>query len=93
MFLRLSVIAEDAGVTKSAAEKSLAAIIDCVVREVKADRGLILPGLGSFSLAKRAARKGRNPRTGEAIKIPASKTVKFKPAQALKDAVDKKKKK
>jgi DNA-binding protein HU-beta len=80
-------MAEEAGVTKTAAEKAFSSIIEAVAVEVKAGRNINLPGLGSFSLSKRKARKGRNPRTGEPIKIPASKSVKFKPGKTLKEAV------
>ena len=83
----ISKMAEESGVTKTAAEKALGAIIEAVAVEVKAGRNINLPGLGSFSLSKRKARKGRNPRTGEPIKIPASKSVKFKPGKTLKEAV------
>ena len=56
--------------------------------EVKKGRKVQLVGFGTFELSKRAARKGRNPQTGEAMKIKASKTPKFKPGKAFKDAVN-----
>ena len=83
----IAQIAEQAEIKKGEAEKALATIIATVATEVKAGRDMALTGLGTFSLSKRAARKGRNPRTGDAIKIPASKTVKFRPSKALKDMV------
>ncbi|MEW5722627.1 MAG: HU family DNA-binding protein [Thermodesulfobacteriota bacterium] len=83
----ISNIAGETGLSKAAAEKALDALLANVVKGVKAGN-VSLPGLGSFSVTKRKARKGRNPRTGEPIKIPASKTVKFKAAKALKDAVN-----
>ena len=83
----ITQLAEQAEIKKSEAEKALATIIATVATEVKAGRDMALTGLGTFSLSKRAARKGRNPRTGETIKIPASKTVKFRPSKALKDMV------
>jgi DNA-binding protein HU-beta len=83
----IAQIAEQAEIKKGEAEKALATIIATVATEVKAGRDMALTGLGTFSLSKRAARKGRNPRTGETIKIPASKTVKFRPSKALKDMV------
>ena len=81
-------IAEEVGVTKVQAEKTLAVIIGTVTNEVKVNDSMALPGLGTFSLLKRNARTGRNPQTGAEIEIPASKTVKFKCAKALKDSVN-----
>ena len=83
----VSQIAEQAEIKKGEAEKALATIISTVASEVKAGRDMALTGLGTFSLSKRAARKGRNPQTGETIKIPASKSVKFRPSKTLKDMV------
>ena len=82
-------IAKEAELTQAAAQKALETITKCIAVEVKAGRSIALPGLGSFNLAKRAARKGRNPRTGAEIKIPASKTVRFKASSVLKDKINK----
>ncbi|MFH1135553.1 MAG: HU family DNA-binding protein [Pseudomonadota bacterium] len=81
-------IARDAGVKKTEAEKVLASIIANVTVELQKGESINLWGLGVFSTSARAARKGRNPRTGEEMDIPAAKVVKFKPAKALKDFIN-----
>jgi len=81
-------IAEQAGLTKTQAEKVLAALMRCVEKEVKDGGKITLTGLGTFSLAERKARKGRNPRTGEETNIPARKAVKFKASKVLNDAIN-----
>ncbi len=70
--------------SKAAAERSVDAVLESIKKGVKKDKTVQLAGFGTFSVTKRAARKGINPRTKEAIKIKASKTVKFKPGTALK---------
>ncbi len=70
--------------SKAAAERSVDAVLEGIKKGVKKDKSVQLAGFGTFSVTKRAARKGINPRTKEAIKIKASKTVKFKPGTALK---------
>lgn len=70
--------------SKAAAERSVDAVLEGIKKGVKKDKSVQLAGFGTFNVAKRAARKGINPRTKEAIKIKASKTVKFKPGAALK---------
>lgn len=70
--------------SKAAAERSVDAVLEGIKKGVKKDKSVQLAGFGTFSVAKRAARKGINPRTKEAIKIKASKTVKFKPGTGLK---------
>ena len=72
--------------TKAAADAALNAVIDCVTKAVKKEPVQII-GFGTFSVVKRAARKGINPQTGEKIKIKASKSVKFKPGAKLKAAI------
>ena len=72
--------------TKAAADAALNAVIDCVTKAVKKEPVQII-GFGTFSVVKRAARKGVNPQTGEKIKIKASKSVKFKPGAKLKAAI------
>ena len=84
----VKVVAEKANLSKKDAEAALKAFIDTVEFEVKKGRKVQLVGFGTFELSKRAARKGRNPQTGEAMKIKASKTPKFKPGKAFKDAVN-----
>jgi DNA-binding protein HU-beta len=81
-------IAKDAGITKAAAGTALASFIDGVTKALKKKDGKItLVGFGTFSKSHRKARKGRNPQTGETIKIKASNVVKFKAGKKLKDAV------
>ena len=81
-------MAKDAGISKAAANKALGSFADGVTKALKKKDGKVtLVGFGTFSKVRRKARKGRNPRTGEAIKIKASNTVRFKPGKALKDAV------
>jgi DNA-binding protein HU-beta len=79
--------AEDAGITKVAADKVLKSIIGSIEKALSKGDKVVLVGFGTFSVAKRAAREGRNPATGKAIKIPAATVPKFKPGQTLKDAV------
>lgn len=76
-------IAEDAGLTKAAAATALEAFLDGVTKTLKAGDKLTLVGFGTFSVSKRAARKGRNPFTGEEIKIKARKVAKFKASKEL----------
>lgn len=81
-------MAKDAGITKAAAGAVLGSFTDSVTKELKKKDGKVtLVGFGTFSKVRRKARKGRNPQTGEAIKIKASKSVKFKAGKKLKDAI------
>jgi len=80
-------MATDADISKAAAEKALKSFIEAVTKTVKKGNKLTLVGFGTFSVSKRAARKGRNPKTGATIKIAARKVPKFKAGQAFKDAV------
>ncbi|GIW73215.1 MAG: transcriptional regulator [Planctomycetota bacterium] len=73
--------------SKAAAERAVNAVIEGIKAGLKKDGKVQLVGFGSFSVRKRAARMGRNPQTGERIKIKASKTVGFTPGQALKNAI------
>jgi DNA-binding protein HU-beta len=82
-------IAEGAGLSKADAERALNALIDSVQAAVANDDKVTLPGFGSFSRSSRAARTGRNPRTGEPVQIAASKGVKFSAGAAFKSAVNK----
>ena len=70
--------------SKRAATDSLEAVLDSLAKGIKKDGNVQLIGFGTFKVAKRAARTGRNPKTGEAMKIKASKTVRFVPSSALK---------
>ena len=80
-------MAADAGVSKAAAGKALDALIDGIVKSVKKGNKVSLVGFGTFSLSKRKARKGRNPRTGQTITIKAAKVPKFSAGKGFKDAV------
>ena len=81
-------MAKDAGISKAAANKALGSFADGVKKALKKKDGKVtLVGFGTFTKVRRKARTGRNPRTGEAIKIKASNSVKFKPGKALKNAV------
>ena len=84
----VSALAEKTGATKKAAEASLDALTETITDALKKGEKITLVGFGSFEVKKRAARKGRNPQTGEEIKIAASKV--FKAGKSLKDAVNKK---
>jgi DNA-binding protein HU-beta len=84
----LKVLAEAADVKKAEAEKVLDAFVDALLEEVKKGEKFAVAGLGTFVVAERAAREGINPKTGEKIKIAASKNVKFKAAKKLKEAVN-----
>ena len=81
-------MASDAGISKTAAIAALNSFIDSVTKTLKKKDGKVtLIGFGTFSKGQRKARKGRNPKNGEPIKIKASKTVKFKAGKKLKEAV------
>jgi len=85
----ISKIAINSGLSKKDSEKALAATIDAIVDSLKEGEKVQLVGFGIFDVKERAARTGRNPKTKEAIKIPASRTPQFKAGKALKDAVAK----
>lgn len=81
-------IAYNADISKAAAARALEATTDAVRKQLKKGGVVSLVGFGSFSVSKRAARTGRNPRTGEVLNIKASKVPKFTPGKALKDALN-----
>lgn len=81
-------IAEKTELSKKDSEKALKAFIDVVTEELKKGEKVQLVGFGTFETSKRAAREGRNPQTGETMKIAASVAPKFKPGKALKDAMN-----
>jgi DNA-binding protein HU-beta len=84
----VSNIAKDAGITKVAAAQAVNSFLGNIKKELKKKDGRVtLIGFGTFSKVNLKARKGRNPQTGEAIKIKASKTVRFKPGKKLKESV------
>jgi DNA-binding protein HU-beta len=78
-------IAKQADISKAAAARALDATIGAVKSTLKKGGSVSLVGFGTFAVGKRAARSGRNPRTGAAIKIKAAKVPKFRPGKALKD--------
>ena len=81
----VAAIAEQAEISKKDAEK---AFTDVVAEELKKGEKIQLVGFGTFEVSERAAREGRNPQTGEAMTIAASKTPKFKAGKALKDSIN-----
>ena len=89
----IASVATEAGLSKVAAEKAVKSTFDSITKSLKKGESVTLIGFGTFSVYKRAARKGKNPRTGETIKIAARKVPKFKAGKALSEMVDKKKKK
>ena len=84
----LEHIAKQADISKAAATRALEALIGGVKSTLKKSGNVSIVGFGTFAVSKRAARSGRNPRTGAAIKIKAAKVPKFRPGKALKDAVN-----
>jgi len=82
-------VANATGMTKKAAGEAFDAVFDAITKNVRKGDRVSVPGFGSFSVSKRAARKGRNPATGATITIKASKSVKFKAGKELKDKVNK----
>lgn len=83
----VAVMAQDAGISKAATAKVLDSYVKTVAKELKKNGKLGLVGFGTFSVVKRKARTGRNPQTGEEIKIKAKKVVRFKPGKGLSDKV------
>ena len=86
----IELIAEKSEVTKAAAERALSAFLDAIASSLKKDEPVVLVNFGTFVVKQRAARNGRNPQTGEVIKIKAAKVVGFKAGKALKEAVKEK---
>ena len=84
----VAAISEKTELTKKDSEKALKALIDVVAEELKKGEKVQLVGFGTFEVAERAAREGRNPQTGKTMSIPASKAPKFKAGKALKDSIN-----
>ena len=84
----ISSMAEHAEMTKTDAAKALEAFVAVVTQALKDDDNVTIVGFGTYEVRKRKARTGRNPKTGEALKIKASKVPAFKAGKALKDAVN-----
>ncbi len=83
----VGAIADASGLTKADTERAVEAMFNVVKKTLKSGESISLVGFGTFVVRKRAARTGRNPRTGETIKIKASKVPAFKAGKALKDAL------
>jgi DNA-binding protein HU-beta len=84
----VAAVAESADLTKADAASAVDAVLDSITSALKSGGEVRLVGFGTFSVASRAASEGRNPRTGEKIKIAASKQPKFKAGKGLKDALN-----
>ncbi len=84
----IDAVADSAELSKADAGRAVDAMVTAITRALKKGDTVTLVGFGTFSARKRAARTGRNPRTGEEIKIKASMNPAFKPGKALKDAVN-----
>jgi nucleoid DNA-binding protein len=83
----VDAIASATGISKKLSQSALEAAVDTVVGTVKKGEAVTLIGFGTFKVTERKARKGRNPQTGKAINIPASKAPKFVPGKGFKEAV------
>ncbi len=83
----IDAMADGADISKAAAAKALDSFTSTIAKSLKKGKKVTLVGFGTFAVTKRKARKGRNPRTGETIKIPAAKTPKFSAGKALKTAI------
>ena len=83
----IAKISEDAGITKTQANATIDAFVDAVTKTLKKGDKVTLVGFGTFSVKDRAARTGRNPKTGEELQIKASKVPSFKAGKGLKDSV------
>ncbi len=84
----VAAIAEKTELSKKDSEKALKAFTDVVAEELKKGEKIQLVGFGTFEVAERAAREGRNPQTGKVMSIPASKAPKFKAGKALKETIN-----
>src|SRR5690606_38089969 len=84
----IAAVADKTGLTKAQSGEAIEAAIEAITATLKSGGEVRIIGFGNFSVSERAASEGRNPRTGETIKIPASKTPKFKAGKGLKDAVN-----
>ena len=85
----IASVAAEAGMSKKDAEKAVNAALAAITEELKNGGKVSLVGFGTFGVRKRAARTGKNPRTGESVQIPAATIPTFKPGKALKDIVAK----
>jgi len=81
----IEAVAKDLGESKALSERAINSVLETIKKNTK--KGVNIIGFGSFTVAKRKARTGRNPQTGEKMKIKASKTVKFRPGKAYKEKI------
>jgi DNA-binding protein HU-beta len=88
----VEAVASDSGLTKTDSARAIESLLDTVTKTLKKGDEVSITGFGKFSVVKRAARQGVNPRTGERVKIKASKAPKFSAGAGLKQAVSPKKK-
>jgi DNA-binding protein HU-beta len=84
----IDVVADAADISKAAAARAVDALTDAITRTLRKDQQVTIVGFGTFTVRSRAARSGRNPRTGETIAIKASRVPGFKAGKALKDALN-----
>ncbi len=83
----IEMVAKELDETKAGADRAVSAVLGSIQKGVKKDKACQLIGFGTFTVRKRKARTGRNPQTGESIRIKASRTVAFKPSKSFKDTV------
>lgn len=83
----INIMADEASITKAAAEKALSAFTDGVKNAMRKGEDVTLIGFGTYTVVERKARTGRNPQTGAELKIPAKKSIKFKAGKGLREAV------
>jgi len=85
----IDAVSELSSYSKKEVDSVVSALIECMTTVLAKGEAIVLPGFANLSIKERAARRGRNPKTGEALTIPASKTVQFKITSALKEAINK----
>ena len=86
----IETVSSKAEITKKEADAVVNATLDAIIEGLASEGKVIIPGFGSFEVRNKTAREGRNPRTGEKVKIAAKRAPAFKPGKAMKDAVEKK---
>ena len=86
----IDTVAANAEITKKEADAVVNATLDAIIDGLAKEGKVVIPGFGSFEVRNKTAREGRNPRTGEKVKIAAKRAPAFKPGKAMKDAVEKK---
>ena len=86
----IETVSSKAEITKKEADLVVNATLDAIIEGLAKEGKVVLPGFGSFEVRNKTAREGRNPRTGEKVKIAAKRAPAFKPGKAMKEAVDKK---